>query len=85
MYYSTPSGGYGEASKLPAGASEITQAQYEALVAAAAAAQEQAAEDAVAAANAQWTLVHDALVAGGVTDPAAEILANVVGTKPAAG
>lgn len=86
-YFQTENG-YGytdDDGEIPEGSTAITLAQYNALVAAGQAAQDQAAQEALAAANAQWTLVHDALIAGGVTDPAAEILASAVGVKPLAG
>lgn len=62
---------------------EITEDQYNALVEA----ERQAAEDAVAAAvaeaNARWTTVHDDLIRVGVSEDAAVLLANGVGTRPA--
>jgi hypothetical protein len=63
--------------------SEITQEQYEALIAA----EQQAAADAeaavLAAANARWVTVHDDLVRIGASDEAAVLVANAVGIRPA--
>lgn len=64
------------------GWTEITQAQYDALVASHQAVMNQAVADEKAAANQRWTTVHDDLVASGVTEAAATIIANAVGFKP---
>jgi hypothetical protein len=85
-YYETPSGTVGavsDAADVPEGATVISQQLYETRLQQHAEAAELALAQEVAARKAQWTLVHDALVAGGVTDPAASVLADVVGTNPA--
>jgi hypothetical protein len=86
-YYQTSTGyGYMENDNddIPAGATPITEEQYNALVAAAAAAEQEAIDDQIAALNVRWTTVHDALLAGGISESAATILADAVGMKPAA-
>jgi hypothetical protein len=86
-YFQTPTGyGYLEVDSdpLPDGATQITQAQYEALVQAQQAAQDQANADALAASNARWTQVHDDLAAAGVAEATAVILADAVGQRPVA-
>lgn len=84
-YFQTANG-YGyvdDDQEIPPGSTSITEAQYDALVQAAQDAQDQANADAIAASNARWTQVHDDLVASGVTEATAAILADVVGIRPA--
>lgn len=63
--------------------SEITEEEYDALIAA----EQQAAADAeaavLAAANARWTTVHDDMVRLGASADSAVLLANAVGIRPA--
>lgn len=85
MYYQTPAGGYGEVNdpaNLPPDAVEITESQYNALVAQTAADQAAANAAELAAARARWTQVRDDLVTSGVTVETAEILADAVGARP---
>lgn len=85
-YYETPGGGFGvvdDVANVPEGATVITLQIYQALQQSAAQAEVQRQADEQLQRETQWTTVHDALVAGGVTDPAASILADVVGTNPA--
>jgi hypothetical protein len=86
-YFQTATGyGYVENDgPIPEGATPITQAQYDALVQAAEDAAAAAAAQAIADAKARWTTVHTDLVAAGVSDAAARILAGAVGIDPAAG
>lgn len=87
-YYQTDNGGYLEtddSQEAQPGWTPITKDEYDALLAAAQAAQDQANADALAAANQRWTTVHDDLVTAGVSEAAATILANAVGIPPAEG
>lgn len=84
IYYQTATG-FGvvnDAASVPEGATVITEAQYEALLVAAEDAAQDAADADLAAANARWTLVHDALVAATVSEAAAVVLADAVGIQP---
>jgi len=67
---------------VPEAWTEITQDEYDALIAA----EQQAAADAeaaaIAASAARWTTVHDDLVRLGASDEAAVLLANAVGVRP---
>lgn len=86
-YFQTPTG-YGyvdDSEEIPPGSTEITQAEYEALANAEQEAAEQAAAEAIAAAHLRWTTVHDDLVAAGITEQSATLLANAVGLNPNAG
>jgi hypothetical protein len=62
---------------------EISKAQYDALVQSQVDAENQANAAALAAANQRWTQTRDDLVASGVPAPTAELLANTVGVRPA--
>lgn len=85
-YYRTATG-YGytddDLPEVPESWTVITQEEYEALVAADQQAADDAAAAALAEANARWTTVHDDLVAAGVSNEAAVLLANAVGFPPA--
>lgn len=85
-YFQTDTGhGYtdDDATEFPDAWTEITKAEYDALVAA----DEQAAADAeaalVAESAARWTTVHDDLIRLGASPEAAVLLANAVGVRPA--
>ena len=85
-YYQTDTG-YGAADddemQFPDSWAEITSEQYDALVAADAQAAADVKAAAIAAGNVRWSVVHNDLIAAGVSDEAAVLLANVVGIRPA--
>ena len=84
-YYQTDAG-YGavddDTMQFPESWAEITQAQYDDLVASEQAATDAAETAARVEANIRWTTVHDDLVRLGASDEAAVLLANAVGIRP---
>jgi hypothetical protein len=87
IYFQTATG-FGTAdseANVPAGAIILTKAQYDALLAGAQADADQAAADALTASRLLWVQVHGDLVASGVTDATATVLADAVATRPLAG
>lgn len=86
-YFRTENGwGYTEdGGPIPEGSVEITEEEYLALENAQQEAADQAAAQALAEAKARWTTVHDDLVAAGVSDRAAVLLAGTVGLNPTPG
>jgi hypothetical protein len=62
---------------------EITQEEYEALIAAEQQVIDDAEAEALAAANTRWTVVHNDMVRIGASEESAVLLANAVGIRPA--
>jgi hypothetical protein len=87
IYYQTPVslGIVTSDDDVPAGATILTKAQYDAVLAGYEAAEQQLRDVAREQAEERWTTVHDDLIASGVSVSAATILANVVGVEPAGG
>lgn len=84
IYWKTPTGyGISETDdSVPEVATVITEDQYNAIIAATKAELQTVIDQATAESNRRWTLVHDSLVAAGVSEDAATVLANVAGIKP---
>lgn len=87
-YFRTETGwGYVEDDEtpLPEGSVEITEEEYLALENAQQNEADDAAAQALAEAQARWTTVHDDLVAAGVPERTAVLLAGAVGVNPTPG